>query len=50
VVVSIVPFFMGHDLTVGGILFTLATLVIRGIGIPLCIYLAIKKVAIRKGG
>ena len=46
VVVSIVPFFMGHDLTVGGVVFTLATMLIRGIGIPLCIYLAIKKVAL----
>jgi len=37
VVVSIVPFFMGHELSVGGVVFTLATLLIRGILIPLCI-------------
>ena len=48
VVVSIVPLFIGHDLTAGGIVFTLVTLVIRGIVIPLFIYLAIKKVAIRR--
>ena len=48
VVVSIVPFFMGHNLTVGGVIFTLVTMVIRGIGIPLCIYLAIKQVAIKR--
>ena len=46
VVVSIVPLFIGHDLTGGSLLFTLVTLAIRGIVIPLCIYLAIKKVAI----
>jgi hydrogenase-4 component E len=40
------PLFIGHDMTAGGILFTLVTLIIRGIVIPLCIYLAIKKVAI----
>ncbi|MBW1891059.1 MAG: hydrogenase [Deltaproteobacteria bacterium] len=48
VIVSIVPLVIGHDLTTGGVLFTLITLIIRGIVIPLCIYLAIKKVAIRR--
>jgi len=48
VVVSIVPLFIGHDMTGGGILFTMVTLIIRGIVIPLCIYLAIKKVAIHR--
>jgi len=48
VVVSIVPLIIGHDMTAGGILFTLATLTIRGIVIPFCIYFAIKKVAIRR--
>ncbi|MBI9083773.1 MAG: hydrogenase [Desulfobacterales bacterium] len=48
VVVSVVPLFVGHDMTGGGLLFTLVTLVIRGIVIPLCIYLVIKKVAIRR--
>ena len=46
IVISIVPLFVGHDLTGGSLLFTLVTLAIRGIVIPLCIYLAIKKVAI----
>ena len=48
VVVSIVPFFLGHDLTPGGAVFTVVTLLIRGLVIPLCIYLAIKKVAIHR--
>jgi hydrogenase-4 component E len=48
VVVSIVPFFIGHGLTAGGVGFTLATLLIRGIAIPMFIYLAIKKVAIHR--
>jgi hydrogenase-4 component E len=48
VVVSLVPLFIGHELTVGSIVFTMVTLVIRGIVIPLFIYLAIKKVAIRR--
>ena len=48
IVVSLVPLFVGHDMTGGGMLFTLVTLVIRGIVIPMCIYLAIKKVAIRR--
>ena len=48
IAVSIVPLFIGHGLTTGGTVFTLVTLLIRGIVIPLCIYLAIKKVAIRR--
>jgi hydrogenase-4 component E len=48
VVVSIVPFFIGHGLTAGGVVFTLATLLIRGIAIPVFIYLAIKKTAIHR--
>ena len=48
VVVSIVPLFIGHDLSTWGILFTLVTMTIRGIIIPFCIYLAIKKVAIHR--
>ncbi len=46
VVVSIVPLFIGHHMTTGGIIFALATLLIRGIVIPLSIYLVIKKVDI----
>lgn len=48
VVVSVVPLIIGHEMTSGGILFTFATLTIRGIVIPLCIYFAIKKIAIRR--
>ncbi len=48
VVVSIVPLFIGHKIGVGGVTFTFATLVIRGIAIPMWIYMAIKKVAIRR--
>ncbi len=48
VAVSIVPLFIGQGLGTGGIVFTLITLLIRGIVIPLCIYLAIKKVAIHR--
>ncbi len=48
VVVSLVPLFIGHDLTTGSVVFTLVTLLIRGIAIPVFIYLAIKKVAIRR--
>ena len=48
VVVSVVPLFIGHNLTGGGLLFTLVTLAIRGIVIPLCIYLAIRRVAIQR--
>ncbi|MGB5987284.1 MAG: hydrogenase [Desulfobacterales bacterium] len=48
VAVSLVPLIGGHDLTGGGVLFTLVTLLIRGIVIPLCIYLAVKKVAIQR--
>ncbi len=48
VVVSIVPLVIGHDLTAGSVVFTLVTMIIRGVVIPLFIYLAIKKVAIRR--
>ena len=46
VVVCLVPLFIGHDMSTGGIVFTIATLSIRGVIIPGCIYLAIKRVAI----
>jgi hydrogenase-4 component E len=45
VVVYIVPFFIGHDITEGGVLFSLTTLLIRGIAIPFYIYRFIEKVA-----
>ena len=48
IVVSLVPLFIEHDLTTGTILFSLVTMVIRGIVIPLSIYLVIKKVAINR--
>ena len=47
-VVCIVPLFIDHDMTTGGILFTIATLAIRAVIIPGCIFLAIKKVAIAR--
>ena len=46
VVVCIVPLLIDQEMTTGGIAFTIATLAIRGIVIPGCIFLAIKKVAI----
>ncbi len=49
IVASIVPFFIGHDMNAGSVVFTLVTLAIRGFIIPMSIYLAIKKVAIRRG-
>ncbi|MFH2059726.1 MAG: NADH-quinone oxidoreductase subunit K [Pseudomonadota bacterium] len=48
IVVSIVPLFIGHDMTSGGMVFTFATLAIRGIIIPMSIYMVIKKVAIKR--
>jgi len=48
VVVCIVPLFIGYEMSTGGIVFTIVTLTIRGIVIPGCIYLAIKKVAIER--
>jgi hydrogenase-4 component E len=48
IVVSMVPLLIGHELSTGGTIFTLVTLVIRGLVIPLAIYLAIKRVAIRR--
>ncbi len=48
IVASIVPLFIGHDISAGGMVFTIATLLIRGIIIPMAIYIAIKRVAIRR--
>jgi hydrogenase-4 component E len=48
IVVSLVPMFIGSDITTGGVVFNLATMLIRGIIIPLSIAFAIKKVAIRR--
>lgn len=48
VVVSLVPLVMGHSQSAGGTAFILITMSIRGIIIPLCIYYAIKKVAIQR--
>ena len=48
VVVSVVPFFLGHAMTTGSVAFTLATLLIRGIAIPVYVYLAIRRVAIER--
>lgn len=48
IVISIIPFFIGQDMTTGGTVFTLVTLLIRGIIIPLSIFVAIRKGAIRR--
>jgi len=48
IVVSIIPFFITPDMETGAVIFTLATLVIRGVIIPLSLHLAIKKVAIQR--
>jgi len=48
IVVSVVPLLIGHNLSAGGIAFTVATLVIRGLVIPLAIYIAIHRRAIRR--
>ncbi|MCP3875979.1 MAG: hydrogenase [Desulfobacteraceae bacterium] len=48
IVASMVPLFIGHDMTAGGMVFTFATLAIRGIIIPMSIYIVIKRVAIRR--
>ncbi len=43
IVVSIIPFFITPDMETGAVIFTLATLVIRGAVIPLSLHIAIKK-------
>ncbi len=48
IVISLLPFFIGHDMSPGGTLFTLATLLIRGIVIPLSIWVAVRKGAIQR--
>jgi len=48
VVVSIVPFFLEHDMAIGSVVFTLATLTIRGIIIPWSIYSMIKKMSLKR--
>ena len=49
IVVSLVPLFIGHDLTTGSVVFSLVTMLIRGVVIPLSIHLVIKKVSINRG-
>jgi len=48
VAVSLLPFFAGHEMTEGGTVFTLVTLLIRGLGIPFCIYTVIRRVSIHR--
>ena len=48
IVVSLIPLVVGHHMSVGGMAFTCATLLIRGVVIPVAILLAIKRVAIRR--
>ncbi len=48
VVVSLIPMGIGHELGVGGVVFTVVAVLIRGIIIPTAIFMGIKKVAIRR--
>jgi hydrogenase-4 component E len=48
IVVSLIPLAIGHELTGGDMAFTGATLLIRGIVIPVAILTAINRVAIRR--
>lgn len=48
IVVSVVPLFTNQQLATGTIVFTLATMIIRGMAIPYCIHHAIAKVGIRR--
>jgi len=48
IVVSLLPLAIGNPPSVGGLAFTVATMLIRGIVIPVAVVLAIKKVAIRR--
>ncbi len=48
IVVSIVPLFFEFEMTTGGIVFTIVTLMVRGIIIPACIHYAVVKVGIRR--
>ena len=48
IVVSLIPLAIGHQLSAGGVAFTVATLLIRGVVIPVAILVAIKRVAIRR--
>ena len=48
VVVCVVPLLIVPDMSTGSIVFTIATLAIRGIIIPGCIFLAIRRVAIKR--
>jgi hydrogenase-4 component E len=48
IVVSLVPLFTSHTLTTESIIFSLVTMFIRGIIIPLSIHLVIKRVSIKR--
>ncbi len=48
IVVSLVPFLLEHDMAAGGIVFTLTTIAVRGIIIPMSIITAINKVDIKR--
>ena len=48
IVVSLIPLVIGHQLDAGGVAFTVVTLLIRGVVIPVAILVAIKRVAIRQ--
>lgn len=48
IIVSIIPFFIDHEMSGWGILFTLSTIVVRGIVIPMSISIALNKVNIKR--
>ncbi len=48
IMVSLIPLAIGHQLSVGGMIFTGTTMLIRGILIPAAIFIAIRRVAIRR--
>ena len=48
IVVSMVPIFIEHNITSSAVTFYMFTMTIRGIIIPLAIYLLIKRIAIRR--
>lgn len=48
IVVSLVPLFTSHSITTESVIFSVVTLAIRGIFIPLSVHLVIKRVAINR--
>ncbi len=48
ITVSLIPLVLGHDIGAGDVAFTSVAMVIRGIIIPTAIFIAIRRVAIRR--